>query len=469
MALTQVQHKRGTGTSTAPSITLTSAPTQGNLLVAAISASGSAATISISGWTEIPTDSPQGGSAAYFGYFYKIAGAGESATVTGSISASKAYEMIVAEYNDSANGTWTLDQHTHATGTSTTGDTGTTGTTTKPTEVWIGFIVNGTSKSQSSPTNSFTLIDGASTAPALYGYEKFVTSTGTANVSVTLSGSAAWAGIMATFYALGGTAYTATYTGTITPIGALRNKTTKPLAGGITPAGSLRKMVGKKLTGGITPAGALRKLAKKLFSGGITPTGALTIHRVKLLALSGAITPMGTLVRKTTKRVGGSITPAGTLAKHIARKFTGALTPSGVLVKLVKKFPSGHITPTGALSRRIAYAKRLAGSITPVGTLRKRTTKRLSGAITPVGNLAKRIAKKFSGAIAPAGTLTRTQTRPNFFVIITQAPALVVTITQTLLTPIITAAQSLGSVVFQRPTESADITQTDDPSTDITS
>lgn len=91
---------------------------------------------------------------------------------------------------------------------STTTDTGTTATTTQAAELWVG--ATGEYKSgvvtQSNPTNSFALLDGAdyvySSAHSSLGYlEKIVSSTGAANSGTTLSVSASWLGCIATFKA----------------------------------------------------------------------------------------------------------------------------------------------------------------------------------------------------------------------------------------------------------------------------
>lgn len=113
--------------------------------------------------------------------------------------------------------------------------------------------------------------------------------------------------------AAGGTTYTQSVGGTITPTGALARRTGKLLAGALTPSGGLTRRVARSLL------------------GSLTPTGDLVSTKVSLLSLVGAITPTGSLARRTGKLVAGAITPVGTAAKRVAQLVAGAITPSGAL------------------------------------------------------------------------------------------------------------------------------------------
>ena len=95
-----------------------------------------------------------------------------------------------------------LDKTASATGESIYPSTGTTVTTTQANELFVGGIIVDT-KSQSSPTNGFTLIDGS-----LYVYEsvayleKIVSSTGTASCNTTIGSTAyCWDGCIVTLKA----------------------------------------------------------------------------------------------------------------------------------------------------------------------------------------------------------------------------------------------------------------------------
>ena len=126
-------------------------------------------------------------------------------------------------------------------------------------------------------------------------------------------------------------AYLRTFTGAVTPSGALVRSFSKGLAGSLTPAGSLRKTDSKTIVGSLTPTGAVRKAANKTILGGITPAGALATVRAFVRTFTGSVTPAGTLARQTQKRVTGTITPTGTLGKLVAKVLAGQLVPAGVM------------------------------------------------------------------------------------------------------------------------------------------
>lgn len=94
-----VQSKSATGTSGAFSVTLNSTPTQGNLLVCVCSSAGQLTiAMSSSGWTPLTNSNAGGGTSRSIRMFYKIAGAGESSTVT-TTTTSSAWFIAVAEYS----------------------------------------------------------------------------------------------------------------------------------------------------------------------------------------------------------------------------------------------------------------------------------------------------------------------------------------------------------------------------------
>jgi hypothetical protein len=95
-------------------------------------------------------------------------------------------------------------------GSGSSGDSGTTNPTIQTSELWIGAIgvvlAGDSMVTQSSPTNSFTLLDGlpvgitAFYSSIAYCY-KVVSSTGTANVGTNIQSIASWEGCIATFKA----------------------------------------------------------------------------------------------------------------------------------------------------------------------------------------------------------------------------------------------------------------------------
>lgn len=205
MAITNVtaNNTTVTGTSSNPSLTLPNTPAQGNLLIASLVTINSVVH-AIPGWTELPTNSPATQTGVKVSYFYKIAGASESKIITPSSISLGNWRMCVAEWNDSAGGTWTLDVSAQTlTASGSVANSGTTATTTQANEVWITVIAAASVRTQGSPTNGFTLITGGGPIASGYMYHKIVSATGAASTSVTLvSGNAASAGIIATWYAL---------------------------------------------------------------------------------------------------------------------------------------------------------------------------------------------------------------------------------------------------------------------------
>lgn len=204
MALTRVQSNIAHGSSTAPSVDIGSIPAAGDLVIVSIAVATTGRTIAISGYTQIPTDGNVSNSTCQHAIFYKIAdGAGGTDVITGSISGSSVgWRIIAVQYHDSAGGTWTLDKSAHSSGSSTHPASGTTAASTVAAEVWAAILTNGGNITQSSPTNSFSLVQGAATAAgaASYFYERIVAATGAASTSTTTPSSRAWVGTVATFY-----------------------------------------------------------------------------------------------------------------------------------------------------------------------------------------------------------------------------------------------------------------------------
>jgi hypothetical protein len=92
-----------------------------------------------------------------------------------------------------------IDQSADNLGTGTTIDTTATSTTAYANELWVGgALLNG--HSQSSPTNGFTLLDGALNTGISVSYlENIVSSNGQADTGTTGSGSGPWLATLVTF------------------------------------------------------------------------------------------------------------------------------------------------------------------------------------------------------------------------------------------------------------------------------
>ncbi|MCW4003969.1 MAG: hypothetical protein NWE95_08685 [Candidatus Bathyarchaeota archaeon] len=207
MTITRIQYKRGTSNqSTTINVTLNNTPTVGNTLIAAI-ANGSdggdchVSSISQSGvsWSKIRS-SVSANNVAESEIWLGNVLSSASKNITVNLTQSLYYHICnVCEYSGLMSSP--LDKRASNSGYGNTVDSGTTATTTQANEVWVGSLC-GTSGSAglSNPTNNFTMLDGALTWSIEAAYcEKIVSTTGTANVSATTSGTPAWAGCIATF------------------------------------------------------------------------------------------------------------------------------------------------------------------------------------------------------------------------------------------------------------------------------
>jgi PKD repeat protein len=213
-AITRVQgNARGTSTTGSTVVaTFTGTPSDQNNVFAVIWLI-SAKTISSIAETGVTWDKYVSMSIAISGANLSIwrgvvgVGAGTAVTVTlsGSLAANEGVVLDVCEYV----GNFTIDKTASASGpNSYTGATGTTDTTSVADELWIGTIGGSSSNNcpQSSPTNGFTLLDGASFYRQGNVYymcgsflEKIVTATATAYCGVTFPVPTNYWGCIATF------------------------------------------------------------------------------------------------------------------------------------------------------------------------------------------------------------------------------------------------------------------------------
>lgn len=213
MALTFVQSGVDSGGSgNHPSLTLVSTPAAGNLIVVTFFINDRNGGIDISnvsgGYTLIPGHGDVGfNNQLHMWSYYKIAGVGESKTISADIDDVRGWVVAASEYHDSAVGaSWVFDKAAENQGTSTNGDSGTTATTSQVSEVWYAAIGNVNNSAQSLPTNSFiqdaTQSSGGASNSTVTGgiYHRIAAGTGTANTTVSIAGSHPWAGMVATFY-----------------------------------------------------------------------------------------------------------------------------------------------------------------------------------------------------------------------------------------------------------------------------
>jgi hypothetical protein len=220
--VTRIQYARQASTTSPVTITLGNTPQAGDVLVLAYGSEGfSTGTIvyyTISNiqqqgvtWSKVigKTNSYSGKSAYYTvdsEIWFGVVAAGASATITVTLSGSPGTTggavCDVCEYSGVVTSNY-IDQTATNAGSGTTPDTGTTPNTTQASELWVGSTVD-VEYAQSSPTNGFTLLDGASyNAAVSEAYlEKTVTSQGAAHSSTTCTSTLAWAGCIATFKAV---------------------------------------------------------------------------------------------------------------------------------------------------------------------------------------------------------------------------------------------------------------------------
>ena len=216
------------------SFNLAQTPTQGNVLIAVIGTNQTSGSETVSSITQTGvTWSPviQNDTVVADEIWMGTVGSGASTSV--SIALAQTVFAAVADICEwSGISSNPVDKTQPNNGSnSTQTDTGTTATTTQANELFIGTVgVYG--QAQSSPTNSFTMLDGAylnvtGGISVSYLY-KIVSSTGTANSGTTIASSSnAWQGCIATFKA----ASTTTHNLTISAPSPSNGGTTSPSTG----------------------------------------------------------------------------------------------------------------------------------------------------------------------------------------------------------------------------------------------
>lgn len=213
MAISRVQSKAGDSGAVAVltmNLVMDAAPTNGNILVAAVCVFGTsqvrgagASFLSQSGvtWMFAPGLSGQGNTQCNVMLALGRVFASASDTITldyntvGGTSGGAA--IVVAEYSGAST---IFDQYAAATATSTSAASGATGTTATANQLWVGAIgARGTNGvTFSSPTNGFSIVGqdnstiNASSDRSVALLEKIVSGTGTANAGATVSSSQIW-------------------------------------------------------------------------------------------------------------------------------------------------------------------------------------------------------------------------------------------------------------------------------------
>ena len=117
-----------------------------------------------------------------------------------------------------------------------------------------------------------------------------------------------------------------------------------------------------------------------------------------------------------TQSVGGTVSPAGTVTKKTRKVVAGSIAPAGALFKKTKKVLGGSLTAAGAIIKKTR--KVLGGSLTGAGSLAAEFVSgvgqvfqvAVGGTITAAGSLTKKTRKTLAGSLAAAGAVTK-QTR----------------------------------------------------------
>jgi phosphatidylinositol-3-phosphatase len=191
-----VQHAVGSGTKgTQASATWPQATAAGDLLVAAVGWTGPATVTPPAGWTLAVSS---GATAIY----YRQNAPSASGPSTFAFSATANWVLSTSEWSGMAT-SGALDKTAHATGGSTNGTTassGTTAATSKLVELAIGGIRALANITESAPTAGFAQLDQRSAgANTLGAYDLVTSAAGAQSTSSTLSPSAKWRGVIATF------------------------------------------------------------------------------------------------------------------------------------------------------------------------------------------------------------------------------------------------------------------------------
>jgi hypothetical protein len=213
---TRVQTATGnTGTSTSATFTISlgSAPINGNTLIAVISGrtttQNNVTSISANGstWVQAVSIANSVNSNTEIWYTTSLSGAGTVITINQGSARSAA---VIMEYSGLLYAT-PIDQiASNSNGSnSTAASTGITAATTTGTELWIGAIgLRNSGYTLSSITNGFSTVTSAASAhptagnnACIYALEKTVSTTGTATTGGTVSTSSLWSGAIATFKA----------------------------------------------------------------------------------------------------------------------------------------------------------------------------------------------------------------------------------------------------------------------------
>lgn len=189
---------------------------------------------------------------------------------------------------------------------------------------------------------------------------------------------------------------TRTVGGSISSSGSVSRQPAKRLAGSTTSAGAVRRSTKIVRSSSNTPGGSLLKKTISRLSGAVSSSGLLATGGSRSVGLAGAVAATGSLRRLVQRSITAGVASAGNLASRLVATIrpSGAVASAGALVKKPKKRLTAGITSAGAL-RPFRMFKRLAGTQTPMGTVRKKISRTLSSSSTPTGRLWRFVKQVF--------------------------------------------------------------------------
>lgn len=362
MAITLVQKKGAQSGSAVASlnVVLDAPPTAGNLLVACCNSDATVSTPS--GFTLAV--SAVGGQGLYI--FYRVAQAGDSATVTFAPSVSDSVAAGVIEYSGIVSSS-PLDQTASNTtgGNPTSIATGTTGTTAQASElvvVVVGphagnnhpWVLSSWSAGYTSQIEEPEGLNGAASSACHIG-DRVVAATGTYSATGTWSPSSSDAGAaIATFKGTGGTVHVLAATGLASSSGFA----------------ALNVLVALGATGLASSSGAavLNVVVTLAAAGLASSTGAMDLAVRRTLAGDGLASSTGSIAFVQTHQLGatGLAASSGVMGMNVLRTLAGAgLASSAGSMALGAPVSLGTATGLASSSGSFAFSSGASGAFGP--------------------------------------------------------------------------------------------------------
>lgn len=275
----------------------------------------------------------------------------------------------------------------------------------------VGSWDAGSSNPNNFTTDSFADVSKTGVTYVVLGMSALGAGTGPTGVNTVITRMADQAGttsdpLLTVTYTPGGTAFTQSLGGTVTPAGSVSKKVTATKTGTVTPAATIAQKVSKPLGGTVTPAADVttRVFSGQTLEGSVTPTSSITNKVTKTLAAT--VTPVASIVNAVRKVLSGDVAPAGTATnvRTQHQSLDGSVTPTASIANLVRKTLTGTVTPIATVSKFVTKA--VGGTVTPAGTVAKKVAKPLSGSVTPTATLVFKRALTLTATVTPAGAIT---------------------------------------------------------------